>query len=110
MKFYLFFIFLSLIIFIKNTQFCEVSVPATKPDDCKDLVKGSRANYCCFFKGKWKGTNYNGGCIDITPIRYSETEAYIEEMNKDADFNIEKIDCKSFFLKLSIVYLVVLLM
>ena len=108
MKFYHIYIILSLILLVKNINFCELTIPANKPDDCKDLLKGSYVNYCCYFKGKWNGVDYSG-CIDITPIRLYEMKDYIEEMNKDPKFNIEKIDCESLFLKMSLIYIVLFL-
>ena len=86
MKIYQILIILSLIIFIKNIEFCDLVVSATGPEDCKNLLKASYVNYCCFFKGKWKGQDYSA-CMDITPIRYNEMDNYIKEMNSQNGYN-----------------------
>ena len=104
MKIYQILIILSLIIFIKNIEFCDLVVSATGPEDCKNLLKASYVNYCCFFKGKWKGQDYSA-CMDITPIRYNEMDDYIKEMNSQNGYKIEKIDCKSYYVQLGIMYL-----
>ena len=106
MKIYYVFIILSLILSINNTDFCDLTVSATGPNGCKNLIKASYVNYCCFFKGKWKGQDYNGNCMDITPVRYKEMKEYISELNKLDNYDIEKIDCKSNYFKINILFLV----
>ncbi len=110
MKFYQILILISLILLINSADFCDLEVQATKPEDCANLIKASRTNYCCYFKGMWKGKTYNGNCMDITPIPYNEMKEYIEEKNKEDGYNIEVLNCKSFNLKYGIFYFLIFLL
>ncbi len=108
MKFYQILILISLILLINSADFCDLEVQATKPEDCANLIKASRTNYCCYFKGMWKGKTYNGNCMDITPIPYNEMKEYIEEMNKEEGYDIQSLDCKSSYMQIGILYLILL--
>ena len=109
MKIYQILVFINLIL-INSIDFCDLTVTATKPEDCKNLIKASATNYCCYFKGAWNGIPYNGNCLDITPIRYFEMKEYIEETNKESGYNIEVLNCKSFNLKFGILYFVIVIL
>ena len=102
---YKIFILLSLIILINTIDFCDLEVSASSPSDCTNLLKGSYTNYCCLFKGRWKGIEYSGNCMDLTPVRFNEMKEYIEEMNKQDGYRIDEIKCNSFYLKIGILYL-----
>ena len=106
MNIYKIFILLSLIILINSLDFCDLTVSASQPSDCTNLLKASYVNYCCLFKGKWKGIEYSGNCMDLTPVRFNEMKEYIEEMNKQSGYRIDEIKCHSFYLKIGILYLI----
>ena len=110
MNIYKIFILLSLIILINSVEFCDLTVSASKLSDCVNLRKASYVNYCCLFKGKWKGIEYSGNCMDITPVRFNEMKEYIEEMNKQSGYRIEEIKCNSFYLKIGILFLIYFLL
>ena len=98
-------ILLALITMINSVEFCDLTVSATDPKECNKLIKASYTNYCCLFKGKWKGIDYPGNCMDLTPVRYNEMKEYIEETNKEEGYHIESLDCKAFDLQIGILYL-----
>ena len=108
MKFLNVLIIVSLIIMIKNTDFCDERVKATGPKDCTDLIRASIEDFCCYFEGKKKSDEIiiYKSCIDLTPIRNDAPEDYIKEVNENAlyDIKIDKIECKSFNIAINIIY------
>ena len=109
MKIYQIFIFFSLIILIKNRNYCLRDVSASKGDDCKNLEITSLDYHCCYVKGKVNGIIIDS-CMEIKPWEYKDLKKHIEESNKDENNDIEKIDCKSFYLQVYIFYLIFILL
>ena len=108
MEIYKIIIVFSLITLINNVEFCDLTVSASNPGDCSKLIKASSCNFCCLFKGKWKGIDYSGNCMDLSPVRYNEMKEYIEEMNKEEGYDIQSLDCKSSYMQIGILYLILL--
>ena len=108
MKFLNVFIIVSLIIMIKNTDYCDERVKAIGPKDCKDLIRASIEDFCCYFEGKKKSdeTIVYKSCIDLTPIRKESPDDYIKEANENTLFEIkiDKIECKSYNIAMNIIY------
>ena len=46
--------------------------------------------------------------MDLSPIRYNEMKEYIEEMNKEEGYDIQSLDCKSSYMQIGILYLILL--
>ena len=109
MKFVQFIIFLSIILFIKSANFCNSDITATKPSDCTDLRRSSEYHFCCYFEGTWGGVANKKSCIDLSPVRKDEVINYIEIINKETGYHIDKIICKSIFIKVNFVFLLFLL-
>ena len=101
MKLYYLIIIFSLIINIKNTDFCDDRIVATGPKDCENLITSTRSNFCCYFEGKYMGVEKKS-CIDISNVRKKNINDYIKTLNNDEnfDFDIKKIECDSFLLQI----------
>ena len=104
-----FIIFLSLILLIKNANFCNSDISATKPSDCTDLRRSSEAHFCCYFEGTWNGVANKKSCIDLSPVRKDEVNKYIEVINQETGYYIEKIVCNSTFIKINSIFLLFML-
>ncbi len=108
MKFFNILIIVSLIIMIKNTDFCDERVKAKGPKDCTNLKLASTYDYCCYFEGKKKKdeTTVYKSCIDLSPVRKDETDDYIKELNENDlfDIKIDKIECNSFNIAINFIY------
>ena len=102
MKLYYIIIIFSLIINIKNTDFCDNRIVATGPKDCENLITSTRSNFCCYFEGKYMGVEKKS-CIDISNVRKKNINDYIKTLNADDnfDFNIKKIECDSPIIKIN---------
>ena len=100
MKLYHLLIILTLILLIKNESFCDFTITATGPKDCNNLRCSTEYNQCCYFEGTWNGANKKA-CIDLSPARKDDIDNYIKEINANANanFNVEKIVCNSFFIE-----------
>ena len=79
-----------------------------KADDCKDLKKTNDEDYCCYIKGKNKQGD-SEGCIQVSKADYDNIKNYIqrmEELGKNDDVKVKKLDCYSFYLTGSLFSLV----
>ena len=106
MKFVELIIVLCLIIF--SYQTCS---GGTKKEDCKaeNLSDGEKKlgyEYCCYFED-----GDNKGCSELTKYQYKHIKDYAKIMRLTGPISEDaKIDCKSFYLQISLLSLLLLLL
>jgi len=114
MKFYQIIFFVSLILYIysegtetgtETEEKCQISVTANSIKDCKDL-KTSKP-HCCYVKGTQNGSKVNG-CLALSKDNYDNIKDYIKKIEKENNADIDKLDCKSIYLELSLLSFVLL--
>ncbi len=109
MKFYNIILFDSLILYIFSIK-CNEQNSASSQNDCKDL---SHEGYrCCYCKGKDDDGDHSG-CLSIQKTDYENLKEFInawEEEDKDKGFKIEDFDCKSIYIELGVLILILLLL
>ena len=113
MRTYLFMIIFSAIILIKaeTTDCDDFTVSATGPNDCKDRKKElGDDSYCCYMEGDYLTAKNAKTCLNIGKNDYKNVDKFIKTSNeKYASVNIQKLDCKSFYLHLSLINLILFL-
>ena len=112
MRTYLFMIILSVIALNKAADACSnLGIAATGPNDCKDRTKPlGDDSYCCYMEGDYLTYKDVKSCLNIPKKAYKNVAKFIEDSNKEiASSNIKKLDCKSFYLHLSLINLILFL-
>ena len=109
MKFYII-IFVSLILSIYSGNTCDGEhSTGSSAKDCNKLEKESGYPYCCYFK--FIGPEGEKEvCIPLTQSDYDDIKNFIKEIEKDVDITTKDLDCKSIYLKLSILIFIMLLL
>lgn len=109
MKLLLFLVLLSLIAFNKTEDQCSnLYIPASGPKDCENRYKAfGDSSYCCYIEGDYINIKNVKSCLNIPEESYKDIDKFIEESNKN--HNIKKLDCKSFYLHLSFINLILFL-
>jgi len=108
MKFYII-IFISLILSICSADTCDPEKSkASSVKDCDKLEKLNGYPYCCYFKGKDEDGERET-CLPLTKDNYDNIKDYIKEFEKDGG-KVKKLDCKSFYLELSVLIFIFLLL
>lgn len=109
MKFYQIILFVSLIIYIytaeDENEKCY-KAPAKSADDCQNLK--TTKDYCCYVKGKLDGSDVSM-CAPISKDKYDNIKDYIKEL-EDGGADVDKFDCKSIYLELSVLSFILLLL
>ncbi len=106
-------IFLLSFIYSDETKTCEGIV--TKKSECHD-IKLSDEKKCCYINaiisddGKEEEIK---GCTDLKKTEYDDIDKYIEELKKenekDEKFKLKSIDCNSYYLHITILSLLFIL-
>lgn len=104
MKFYQIILFVSLILYIYSED-KECGGDASSAKDCKDL-KVEEGYHCCYVKGKQNNKEVSM-CIPVSQAHYDKIKDYIKEL-KDGGAEVKKLDCKSYYLKFSILSFILL--
>lgn len=84
---------------------------ASKAKDCNSKKVGTSYKYCCFLDIKSDEGSYKQ-CYPVTESDYKDIKNYInkmEESGRDAHGKVNKLDCKSYYLKLSLLSLLLIL-
>ena len=108
MKFYTFILFASLIFLSKSDDDdngCD-GKSAESAKDCKDIKIPNK--HCCYFKAKEGNDKYNN-CISLNDDQYKNIKDAIKDWEEDGG-KVEKLDCKSIYLELSILIFIFLLL
>ena len=102
-----------LLSFIYSDEKCEGK--AEKKSDCHD-IKLSNEKKCCYFSYKY--TDEDGqekestGCTDIEKTEYNDIDKYIEDIekkNEDEKLKLKSLDCNSYYLHITILSLLFIL-
>ena len=103
-------ILFSLIIHIYSN--CDMILPSKKKDCYEGLSEEDKKDYsyCCFFKGKKEKIGpYGEYCHSLTKEEYDNIEEYIKH-GESLGAQVDKLDCKSNYLNISLLILVILLL
>jgi hypothetical protein len=109
MKFYNIILFASLILYIYSDSACNSKTSADKAKDCKDLATSDAEDYCCYAKGKDENKQSLSRCVTITKENYNKIKDYIKSL-EDKGYEVKKLDCKSSYLELSVLSIILLLL
>ena len=85
-----------------------------KKDDCKadnlsDDEKEEGGEYCCFMKNAYSSSFKDGHCIALTKYQYKHINDYIKSELLNGAHEDISIDCKSFYLEISLLSLLLFL-
>ena len=88
-------------------QYCERQ---TSKDECKtsnldQTEKDSGAEYCCFLKDANDANKKDGICTTLTKYQYEHIKDFIKAARLNGAHDDYSIDCKSFYLEISILSL-----
>jgi len=89
---------------------CE-EIGASSVNECVDKISQSYKNsgyHCCLQKGK-KGDNTKTICRYLTEDEYDNIKDYIGDI-KDAGYKDVSVDCKSYYLQIGILSLLLFLL
>ena len=86
----------------------------TAKDDCKtdNLSQGEKddgAEYCCFEKDANVASKKDGNCVPLTKYQYKHIKDYIKRELITGSHEDYSIDCKSFYLEISLLSLLLFL-
>ena len=111
MKLYKIILFSSLILSIYSRNDCtlDIDLEASSPKDCEKLELVEGTTYCCFLKGTVGGTK-TGACISLGKAEYKDIDGTIDLIEEDGFIKVDKLDCKSIYLELSILSFIFLLL
>lgn len=103
-------IMIKMIFLISN--FCDSSKTGSESkNECHNAKTGD--GYCCFIEAP--KSNPSSGCISLTKYRYDHIDVIVNYFkifggnNADTEDKDLKIDCKSFYLEISLFLLILLL-
>lgn len=110
MRIFLFAIIICFISYIHSeTSTCSIEKSASSADDCKNIKLEEGFKYCCYIKVKLEGQNVNG-CSPLTEDQYKNIDDYIDKTEKEEKVEIDKLDCKSYYLELCLLSLLFILL
>ena len=84
--------------------------------DCKALGVEEGFKHCCYAKGSYTFAGQEvtvDYCVPLTEKEYNEIDKYIEDLEKGEDgykYSVKKIDCKSYYLTISLLSLLFILL
>ena len=90
---------------------CEIDVKASNLKDCEnlDLDEDEDEKYCCFVKGEMDGEELNS-CIPITESHYKDLDQTKKLIEADFKAKIDILDCKSYYLQVGLINLILLIL
>lgn len=107
MKFYNIILFASLFLCtLSEDDNCILKENASSAKDCKDIKTSFYK--CCYYKGKLDDEDYSR-CIPLLKEQYDDIKATIKEIEKEGG-DVKKLDCKSYYLELSLLSFILLLL
>ena len=110
MKFYKIILFSSLILSIYSATDCSLdsNIVASSSKDCEKYSLEGGVSNCCFLKGTVDGTKTET-CIPLTKEQYKDIDGTIDKI-KGEGIVVDKLDCKSIYLELSLLSFILLLL
>ena len=90
---------------------------ATNKKDCEKLkIEGKRDDgenftHCCYLEGETDSKDLKA-CIPLTDSEYKDIKKYIkdaENASKEKDAKIKSLDCNSYYLKISLLTILLIL-
>jgi len=111
MKFYKIILFSSLILSIYSSSICSLQdqIIASSAKDCQKYEPEEGASYCCFLKGTGENGKSVGTCTSLTKEEYKDMDGTISSYEEEGA-SVDKLDCKSIYLELSILTFILLLL
>ncbi len=111
MKFYKIILFISLILSIYSGTTCSLgnNIIASSPDDCENYEIEEGKPYCCYYKATENGKPVET-CYPLTKAQYKDIDGTIDSIEEDGDITVDKLDCKSIYIELSILSFILLLL
>lgn len=101
-----------------DTKTCTFGMTASKNKDCNDLTfpENSQFKYCCFYHYKMtlnsKEEDFKT-CFPMSKETYDSIDKYFDTLKtqnaNNAGFNIESLDCNSYYLHATILSLLLIL-
>lgn len=90
---------------------CGSTTPS-KAKDCHDLEPQPGYKYCCYVDGKDKDGNASKVCSPISEENYNNIKEYIDSLKKlsNGEGKINKFDCNSNYLRISLISLLLFLL
>ena len=76
-------------------------------DECNKIGPDEGGYRCCFIKGKFEGESEEG-CISITKAQYDDIDDAIKDYEKNAEADIDSLDCGSNYIIISLLSLILL--
>ena len=114
MKTYSIFLLAILISFIStdDKKYCGLTATPSKAKDCNDLETPTGYKYCCYVDAKDKDGNESKACMPISEENYNNIKEYIDSLKKlsDGKGKINKFDCNSNYLRISLISLLLFLL
>ena len=111
-KCYILLILLCSVIFVYSTTLKDCDgIKASSTYDCVDLYSQSDREggyYCCYEKAKKNGVS-KSECVMLLEDEYDDIKNYIGNI-KDQGFTDVSVDCKSFYLQLGVLSLLLILL
>ena len=111
-------LFLLLTILLVSQFYCQLSecqqkTSAKKKKECNDLKVSVGMYKCCYVKGKTVLGDYEG-CQEINKDYYDNIKDYLKKAEDSAkkageEYDLDKFDCNSNYLLISIISLILLL-
>lgn len=93
-----------------DTKYCGLTT-ASSAKDCHDLTVQTGYKYCCYVDGKDKDGNESKGCMPVTEENYKNIKDYIDSLKKlSTGGKINKFDCNSNYLRISLISLLLFLL
>ena len=118
MKVISFLILCSVIIYVNTAEFCGKR-SASSSKDCKDLDVYKTGDHCCYLKGSTEELGIKkveiNICWEITQEEYDKIDETIKKLedevvSKGGKASIDKLDCKSSYIVLSLFSLILFLL
>ena len=76
-------------------------------DECNKINPAEGFYRCCFIKVKSEEESYEG-CYPVTKAQYDDIDNAIEEYEKNAEADIDSLDCGSNYIIISLLSLILL--
>ena len=109
MKQHIIIFFALLITFIDCDEYCNSKEKGvSKAKDCNTLKvdEESEEKYCCYLKGEYQGIEINR-CNGLSEEEYKDIKGTIKTYESSGG-KVKKLDCNSYYLKISLLSLIIL--
>ena len=77
--------------------------------DCKDLSLDDDEKHCCYLEGELNDKDVKG-CFPLSEDQYKDMKKTIKDIENQNKAEVDKLDCKSFYLQIGIISLIFLIL